>query len=64
MLRLELGDLKLAEFDLSLTGFGELELGSILEEPNFSPASETDQGRLDEKKQVHCPKCHHEFVPD
>ena len=30
MLRLELGDLKLAGFDLSLTGFGELELGSLL----------------------------------
>ena len=26
MLRLELGDLKLAGFDLTLTGFGELEL--------------------------------------
>jgi ParB-like chromosome segregation protein Spo0J len=64
MLRLELGDLKLAEFDLSLTGFGELELSSLLEEPNFAPASETDQGRLDEKKRVHCPNCHHEFVPE
>jgi len=30
MLRLELGDLKLAGFDLSLTGFGELELASLL----------------------------------
>jgi DNA modification methylase len=30
MLRLELGDLKLAGFDLTLTGFGELELGSLL----------------------------------
>lgn len=64
MLRLELGDLKLAGFDLSLTGFGELELGFLLEQPNFSPDSESDQGRLDEKKRVHCPKCHHEFVPD
>ena len=30
MRRLELGDLKLAGFDLTLTGFGELELGSLL----------------------------------
>ena len=29
MLRLELGDLKLAGFDLSLTGFGEVELGAL-----------------------------------
>ena len=29
MLRLDLGDLKFAGFDLSLTGFGELELGSL-----------------------------------
>jgi hypothetical protein len=30
MLRLELGDLKLAGYDLALTGFGELELASLL----------------------------------
>ena len=30
MLRLELGDLKLAGFDLSLTGFGAVELGALL----------------------------------
>jgi DNA modification methylase len=30
MLRLELGELKLSGYDLSLTGFGELELGEIL----------------------------------
>jgi ParB-like chromosome segregation protein Spo0J len=30
LLRLELGELNLAGFDLSLTGFGDLELGSLL----------------------------------
>jgi ParB-like chromosome segregation protein Spo0J len=30
LLRLELGELKLSGFDLSLTGFGDLELGSLL----------------------------------
>jgi ParB-like chromosome segregation protein Spo0J len=32
MLRLELGDLKLDGFDLALTGFGELELASLMAE--------------------------------
>ena len=32
MLRLELGELKLSGFDLSLTGFGDLELKDLLAE--------------------------------
>ena len=32
LLRLELGELKLSGFDLSLTGFGELELKDLLAE--------------------------------
>jgi ParB family transcriptional regulator, chromosome partitioning protein len=61
LLRLELGELNLAGFDLSLTGFGNLELGSLLDEPHFAPGSDGDQQRLDEKKKIHCPNCHHEF---
>jgi ParB-like chromosome segregation protein Spo0J len=32
LLRLELGELKLGGFDLSLTGFGNLELGKLLDD--------------------------------
>ena len=62
LLRLELAELKELRFDLTLTGFGDLELGSFLDEPDFSPGSESDQQRLDEKKKIHCPNCHHEFA--
>lgn len=31
--------------------------------PDFEPASEDEQGRLDEKKKVECPECGHEFTP-
>jgi ParB-like chromosome segregation protein Spo0J len=34
MLRIELAELKERDFDLSLTGFGELELGALFAEPN------------------------------
>jgi len=32
-------------------------------EPDFSPTSADDQGRLDKKNPVRCPECGHEFVP-
>lgn len=32
-------------------------------EVNFDPVSIDDQGKLDEKNPVTCPKCNHEFVP-
>src|SRR5215813_8965958 len=32
-------------------------------EPDFSPTSADDQGRLDKKNPVTCPVCGHEFVP-
>ena len=34
-----------------------------LTEPDFSPTSADDQGRLDKKNPVRCPECGHEFVP-
>lgn len=37
------------------------EWGLDLELPSFEPASEDDQGKLDEKKKVECPECGHEF---
>ena len=44
------------------TGFDDAEI-SALAVPDFSPASEDEQGRLDEKAKVRCPKCDHEFTP-
>jgi len=37
------------------------ELGILV--PSFGPASEAEQGRLDQKKPVVCPACGHEFTP-
>ena len=69
LLRLELGELKLAGFDLSLTGFGDLELKDLLAErtegltdPDDAPAapehpvSQTGDLWLLGAK-VTCPKC-------
>lgn len=37
--------------------------GGDVEVPNFGPGTEDDQGKLDEKSKVTCPKCKHEFTP-
>jgi ParB family transcriptional regulator, chromosome partitioning protein len=50
--------------------FNELQLDKLLaaEEakagvaPDFAPGDEDDQGRLDEKAPIECPKCHHVFT--
>lgn len=60
-----LAGLSEAGTDLGLLGFedGELErlLGNV---PDFEPASEDEQGRLDQKKPITCPACGHEFVAE
>jgi ParB family chromosome partitioning protein len=64
MLRLELGELREAEVDLSLVGFTEEEIGVLLASPpDFAPGTEADQGKLDElaPKMVKCPTCNHVF---
>jgi ParB-like chromosome segregation protein Spo0J len=59
----ELGDM---DFDLELLGFDEEELKGLLTEPDFGPATEEDQSRLDEKNREEidciCPSCGHEFI--
>jgi ParB-like chromosome segregation protein Spo0J len=66
LLREELQDLAELDFDLELVGFSEEELQGIMEEPEFDPASEEDQGKLDESKPKEvdciCPSCGHEFI--
>jgi ParB-like chromosome segregation protein Spo0J len=48
---------------LEAAGFDEDELAELLDEPNFEPGTEDDQGQLDqlEPKIVTCPHCQKEF---
>lgn len=63
LLAIELSDLRDNGFDIGLTGFSEDEIKDLLNEPNFAPASEDDQGKLDQldPKWVACPHCKKEF---
>lgn len=63
MLKIELQDLDLEGFDLSLTGFDVRELTALFYEPAFAPGTENDQGRLDQlaPKIVQCPHCSQEY---
>jgi ParB-like chromosome segregation protein Spo0J len=60
MLKLELADLGELDVDLDGIGFGD---DFQIEEPNFEPGTEDDQGKLDEKSPIECPHCHKHFVP-
>lgn len=48
-------------FEIEGIGFDLGEFG--IEPPDFSPGSEADQGKLDEKKKVECPECNYVFEP-
>jgi len=39
------------------------DVAALLSGPDFEPVRADDQSRLDQKKQVACPKCGHEFQP-
>lgn len=63
MLKVEIADLKAEGFDLSLTGFELSEVAAILDEPDFEPGTEDDQGKLDQlaPRIVQCPHCGQEY---
>jgi ParB family chromosome partitioning protein len=61
MLAIEIKDLAGQEFDMTLTGYTDAEIGNLFLDHNFEPGSENDQGQLDQKMPVICPKCNHEF---
>ena len=63
MLKVEISELKDLDFDLSLIGFDADELQKLVEDVSFEPATEDDQGKLDEldPKWICCPKCGSEF---
>ena len=62
MLALEIDELKVAAFDLGLTGFKAEEIALLNGEGvDFAPGTKDDQGKLDEKQPIICPACAHEF---
>ena len=63
MLSLELSSLAADDFDLGLLGFDAAELSDLMNGPDFSPATEEEQGRLDQvaPQIVTCPHCGIEF---
>ena len=62
LLALELGELHAADFDLALLGFDASELSIKMGMgADFTPGTEEDQSRLDEKSPITCPACGHEF---
>lgn len=48
--------------DFELTGFSHEEAVQLFA-PEFVPGNLEEQGKLDEKKKVHCPNCGEDFVP-
>jgi ParB family transcriptional regulator, chromosome partitioning protein len=63
MLKLEFDALKEVDFDLEMTGFNLDELLDLNDNLNFEPATEDEQGKLDEldPKWISCPHCGKEF---
>ena len=65
LLKLEIDNLKELDFDLDFLGFDNTILGELITniEPNFDPATEDEQGKLDEldPKWVDCPNCGKQF---
>ena len=62
MLALELGEIGDLGFDLDLSGFKADEINA-LKIPDFEPATEEEQGKLDQldPKWIACPHCGKEF---
>jgi ParB-like chromosome segregation protein Spo0J len=63
MLKIEIADLLADGFTLSVLGFDTDELQKLLDVPDFEPATQDDQSKLDElePKWIACPHCGKEF---
>jgi len=63
MLKIEIADLLADGFTLSVLGFDADELQKLLDVPEFEPATQDDQSKLDElePKWIACPHCGKEF---
>lgn len=63
ILKDELQELSNMDYNLDILGFDVDEIKLILDEVNFEPASQDEQGQLDEldPKWINCPHCGKEF---
>lgn len=63
LLSIEINDLIELDFNVDLLGFDDDELSDIMEDINFNPVSEDEQGKLDELDPIWviCPDCGKEF---
>jgi len=63
LLALEINDLSDMGFDIDIIGFSVDEITAMSGAPDFSPATEDEQGKLDEldPKYITCPHCRKEF---
>jgi ParB-like chromosome segregation protein Spo0J len=59
VLAAELAAISASDLNLGLLGFSDAELAELVAEPNFSPGSQGEQGKLDslEPKYTTCPHC-------
>lgn len=59
----ELESLQAESFDVTALGFDDAEITALLKVPDFAPASEEEQSKLDQlaPKYVACPHCGKEF---
>jgi len=66
MLKDILEEIDTGDLDMEITGFGMDEIGLMMEQsiqdPNFAPGTEDEQGQLDQKCPIVCPKCGNEFT--
>jgi ParB-like chromosome segregation protein Spo0J len=61
LLKLELKELQIAEFDLDLTGFSIPEIEAITVDLKKVRREKTEKLEGEKGKRVRCPKCHHKF---
>lgn len=63
LMAIELAELTKDGFDVSVVGFSDEEIQSIMSAANFKPGSEQDQQKLDalDAQPVTCPECGHQF---
>lgn len=63
ILKLKIESLQETDFDINLLGFDEFELKDIMQNTDFMPGNQDDQGQLDSLEPImkKCPHCGKEF---
>jgi hypothetical protein len=49
------------DFDTEVLGFDIEFINDLIYQPDFSPATEDEQGKLDQKEPIVCPECGHSW---